>query len=349
MLSLSGMMHLSLVVSAMGLTLLVLSSWRLRTTTIGRSFLGFILVAACSPIFQLSAAHTVLSAVTFNLLTMAFDLALAAAILRLACQIANDSAKLPLAVESFLVGTPALVLFSGEVVMASLWISFAFAFASIQIRRMPLRSWDGFGAALSAISGLMFIPALLSLWSLTGVSSSWIGTAMPFAMTVLAIGLFLGLPRLGLLSSDRVRHGSLIEAMCDGVSGLRLFSVCTDTGTRIIFTNTADVPVLVAEGVVDLGITGSDQVIEKGVEVIEHRRLGFGKCRLSVAVHKDVPYRTAQDLSGRVVGAKFVRLARGYFEREGVVEKAKTQSVIDSLQQIGCVANLEIELRHARL
>ena len=88
------------------------------------------------------------------------------------------------------------------------------------------------------------------------------------------------------------------------VSGRRLFAVCSETDTRIIFSNVADIPVLVAEGVVDLGITGSDQVAEKGADVEIHQRLGFGRCRLSVAVHQDAPYDTPAALAGKVVGSK---------------------------------------------
>ncbi len=149
--------------------------------------------------------------------------------------------------------------------------------------------------------------------------------------------------RIAVPSKGRLRDAALNTLDRAGlqfrVSGRRLFSVCADTGIRIIFTNTADIPVLVAEGVVDLGITGSDQVLEKGVQVVEHRRLGFGKCRLSVAVHKDAPYRTAQDLAGCVVGAKFVRLAREYFERESVadVRVIEIQGAVEVMVLLGMV------------
>ena len=149
--------------------------------------------------------------------------------------------------------------------------------------------------------------------------------------------------RIAVPSKGRLRDAALSTLERAGlqfrVSGRRLFSVCADTGTRIIFTNAADIPVLVAEGVVDLGITGSDQVLEKGVQVLEHRRLGFGKCRLSVAVHKDASYRTPQDLAGRVVGAKFVRLAREYFEREGVngVRVIEIQGAVEVMVLLGMV------------
>lgn len=149
--------------------------------------------------------------------------------------------------------------------------------------------------------------------------------------------------RIAVPSKGRLRDPALALLERAGlrfrVSGRRLFSVCSETGSRIIFTNAADIPVLVAEGVVDLGITGSDQVLEKGVEVVEHRRLGFGRCRLAVAVHKDAPHRRAADLAGRVVGAKFVRLAREYFERHGVrdVHVIEIQGAVEVMVLLGMV------------
>lgn len=123
------------------------------------------------------------------------------------------------------------------------------------------------------------------------------------------------------------------------VSGRRLFAVCSETGARIVFSNAADIPVLVAEGVADLGITGSDQVAEKGVRVVVHRPLAFGRCHLAVAVHQDAPFRTAKDLAGRVVGAKFVALARRYFDERGVedVHILELQGAVEVMVLLGMV------------
>lgn len=149
--------------------------------------------------------------------------------------------------------------------------------------------------------------------------------------------------RIAVPSKGRLREPSLELLERAGlrfrVSGRRLFSVCSETGSRIIFTNAADIPVLVSEGVVDLGITGSDQVLEKDAQVLEHRRLGFGRCRLSVAVHKDAPFRSATDLAGRVVGAKFVRLARRYFDAHRVadVHVLEIQGAVEVMVLLGMV------------
>jgi ATP phosphoribosyltransferase len=149
--------------------------------------------------------------------------------------------------------------------------------------------------------------------------------------------------RIAIPSKGRLREEAIAILQDAGlrfrVSGRRLAAACQATGARIIFTNTADVPGLVAEGVVDLGITGSDQVDEKGVEVVEHRRLGFGRCRLSVAVHKDARFERPEDLAGRVVGAKFVNLARRYFEARGVadVHVLEIQGAVEVMVLLGLV------------
>ncbi len=123
------------------------------------------------------------------------------------------------------------------------------------------------------------------------------------------------------------------------LSGRRLFSVCTATETRIIFSNVQDIPVLVAEGVVDLGITGSDQVLEKRAEVIEHHRLGFGQCRVSVAAHKDSEIREAADLRGTVVGSSFPNLAVDYFRAQGVddVHVISIEGAVEVMVLLGLV------------
>lgn len=153
-----------------------------------------------------------------------------------------------------------------------------------------------------------------------------------------AEGLRIAVPAKGRL------HESAVELLRSAglrfrVSGRRLFAVCPDTGTRIIFSNVGDIPVLVAEGVVDLGITGSDQVAEKGVAVVTHQPLGFGRCRLSLAVHQDAPYDAPQALAGKVVGSKFTNLAERYFAERGVrdVHVLPIQGAVEVMVLLGMV------------
>jgi ATP phosphoribosyltransferase len=84
---------------------------------------------------------------------------------------------------------------------------------------------------------------------------------------------------------------------------------------KILLVRNADVPVYVEYGQAQLGIVGYDLLREKKPQVAHMVDLGFGYCRLSVAVKQSSPYRSALDLPlyGRVA-SKFVNCAREYFD-----------------------------------
>jgi ATP phosphoribosyltransferase len=76
-----------------------------------------------------------------------------------------------------------------------------------------------------------------------------------------------------------------------------------------------DVPVYVEYGQAQLGIVGYDVLREKQPNVAHLADLGFGGCRLSVAVKAASPYRSALDLPPHCrVASKFVKSARDYFQ-----------------------------------
>lgn len=102
------------------------------------------------------------------------------------------------------------------------------------------------------------------------------------------------------------------------ISGRRLFTSCSETGITIILSNAQDIPSLVTEGFVDLGITGSDLVAEKEANITEHIKLGFGKCRLSFATHRDFNFSIPPDLTGKTIGTKFVNFAKRFVKENNI-------------------------------
>jgi ATP phosphoribosyltransferase len=66
----------------------------------------------------------------------------------------------------------------------------------------------------------------------------------------------------------------------------------------------------VQDGVVDCGITGLDLVRERGTDVEELLRLGFGSCRLDAAVPEESAFERLEELAGATVATVFPRLAR---------------------------------------
>ncbi len=96
----------------------------------------------------------------------------------------------------------------------------------------------------------------------------------------------------------------------------RLLQVPDPTGAAsALLVRTQDVPVYVEYGQAQLGVVGSDVLREKQPKVAQLVDLGFGRCRLSVAVRQDSPYRSALELPPHCrVATKFVHCARSYFQ-----------------------------------
>ena len=85
----------------------------------------------------------------------------------------------------------------------------------------------------------------------------------------------------------------------------------------IIFLRTDDIPVLCAEGALDMGITGSDLVAEADVDLDERLQLGVGKCRLAICVPDDGDFNDAASLDGQRIATSFPTVTRKYLGQHG--------------------------------
>lgn len=90
-------------------------------------------------------------------------------------------------------------------------------------------------------------------------------------------------------------------------------------GFQALFVRAEDIPEFVADGAADLGVTGSDLVAESGRSVRELLDLGFGRCRLVLAVKDESPVTAATDLpAGTRIATSFPHTATRYFGEMGV-------------------------------
>lgn len=88
---------------------------------------------------------------------------------------------------------------------------------------------------------------------------------------------------------------------------------------QAIFVRAADIPEFVADGAADVGVTGADLIAESGREVETLLDLGFGRCRLVVAVPESSAIRSVGDVSpGTRVATPFPNLAARFFRDAGV-------------------------------
>ncbi len=130
--------------------------------------------------------------------------------------------------------------------------------------------------------------------------------------------------RIGIPSKGRLAELAAQLLADAGLSFRRtersLFARCKDMPVEITFLRTDDIPVLVAEGAIGLGITGADLVAESGAEVVHRLDLGVGSCRLALCVPDDATIDDPRKLAGRRVATSFPRITRGWLAERGVTD-----------------------------
>ncbi len=87
---------------------------------------------------------------------------------------------------------------------------------------------------------------------------------------------------------------------------------------RFIIAKTVDVPTYVEYGAADLGIIGKDVLLEQEKDVVELLDLGFGRCRLMLAVPEQMRRPCLTDYAHLRVATKYPHCARAYFDRLGI-------------------------------
>lgn len=87
---------------------------------------------------------------------------------------------------------------------------------------------------------------------------------------------------------------------------------------EVFFLRDDDIPQYVEDGVADIGIVGENVLVEKNkvVEVVE--KLGFGKCRLSIAVPRNMEYPGINSLQGKRIATSYPVLLNKYLKEQGV-------------------------------
>jgi ATP phosphoribosyltransferase len=114
---------------------------------------------------------------------------------------------------------------------------------------------------------------------------------------------------------------------------------------RAIFVRAADIPEFVADGAAEVGVTGGDLVAESGREVRTLLDLGFGRCRLAVAVPEGSPIQRASEVpSGSRVATSFPRITADFFKRAKVdIEIARVSGAAEIAPHLG-VADIIVDL-----
>lgn len=101
-------------------------------------------------------------------------------------------------------------------------------------------------------------------------------------------------------------------------TGRKLYATCTNAAITFILVRADDIPLLVASGAVDAGITGSDSIVEHNADVVRIMDLGFGRCRLCIAVKEHFEGTDLSAFSGKNIATSFPRLTSEFFSAKGI-------------------------------
>jgi ATP phosphoribosyltransferase len=99
----------------------------------------------------------------------------------------------------------------------------------------------------------------------------------------------------------------------------RLRTVSENFPLEVFFLRDDDIPEYVEDGVADIGIVGQNVLMEKGRQVNTVESLGFGKCRLSIAVPKSFDYNGIASLEGKRIATSYPNLVKQYLSDNQVI------------------------------
>lgn len=124
-------------------------------------------------------------------------------------------------------------------------------------------------------------------------------------------------PSLKLLHDAGLKFEDGTRALTSKVEGFPL---------DILFVRTDDIVEFVADGVADLGITGTNLLVEAGADLDTLAELGYGYCRLEAAVPNDSPARRLEDLAGLRLATSHPNATASSFRQRGIEAEIVTVS-----------------------
>ena len=85
-----------------------------------------------------------------------------------------------------------------------------------------------------------------------------------------------------------------------------------------LFLRDDDIPQTVADGVADIGIVGENEMLEKEENVVIAKRLGFSKCRLSLAIPKSVDYKGLEYFNGKKIATSYPVILKKFLAEKNI-------------------------------
>jgi len=87
---------------------------------------------------------------------------------------------------------------------------------------------------------------------------------------------------------------------------------------EVLYLRNGDIPQYLRDGVVDTAIIGENVLVEKGQDITVAEKLGFSKCRVSLAIPKGKKYNSIKDFQGKKIATSYPNTVRAFLEENGV-------------------------------
>lgn len=154
--------------------------------------------------------------------------------------------------------------------------------------------------------------------------------------------------RIALQAKGRLNEDSmkLLEEAGISINSAKrqLLSKSPNFPLEVLYLRDDDIPQAVASGVADVGIVGFNEVAEKSKDVVVSHKLGFGQCRISLAVPKGEEYTGISYFNGKRVATSYPVILKRFFEENkisamieeiaGSVEVAPAVNMADAIFDI---------------
>lgn len=128
--------------------------------------------------------------------------------------------------------------------------------------------------------------------------------------------------RIAIQKSGRLHDESLTLLKNCGISidngKDQLKAIARNFPIEVLYLRNGDIPQYLRDGVVDIAILGENTLLEKGKDLPIAERLGFSKCRVSIAIPKGQEYNSVKDLEGKRIATSYPNTVREYLASKGV-------------------------------
>ena len=146
--------------------------------------------------------------------------------------------------------------------------------------------------------------------------------------------------KIAIQKSGRLNEDSLKILKDCGISvengNDQLKAAASNFPLEILFLRNTDIPQYLIDGVADIAIVGDNLLVEKGADIEIAERLGFSKCRVSVAVPKTLDYKTLNDLNSLRIATSYPNTVLNYFNSRNIaIELHEISGSVEIAPNIG--------------